>query len=313
MSGVEGLAAVSGLSPLDQNLRMSALWRSAQEGLGASSPITSTVGGADGKSAEPAEQAQLPPEAAAAQAVAPSQPLRLSSLLADPTQLARTRPTPVQAELEEEEEEQEHRAAKEHRSPARPGAAEEAEPADWRPLLLRRWQQSSLPEARLILQRAREQWALGRRVLLACPAESLSTQGSELGALAGWAALLHGQTGPAGFSLSGPRWRVQMQWRHAAAAGRPDAGPATCLIAHAVKEAPSPGLAWQLRPSPEPGQARARIALQLGPLCEAGQRWQDLGLRLDAARAFRSALGPQWSVWLLASPEPWMCGSTDWN
>lgn len=310
MSGVEGLAAVGGLSPLDQSLRMSALWRSAQESLGASSPITSTVGGADGKSAEPAEQAQLPPEAAAAQAVAPSQPLRLSSLLADPTQLARTRPTPVQAELEEEPE---HRAAKEHRSPARPGAAEEAEPADWRPLLLRRWQQSSLPEARLILQRAREQWALGRRVLLACPAESLATQGSELGALAGWAALLHGQAGPTGLSLGGPRWRVQMQWRHAAAAGRTDAGPATCLMAHAVKEAPSPGLAWQLRPSPEPGQARARIALQLGPLCEAGQRWQDLGLRLDAARAFRSALGPQWSVWLLASPEPWMCSSTDWN
>ncbi|WIV98239.1 chromosomal replication initiator protein DnaA [Kinneretia aquatilis] len=310
MSGVEGLAAVGGLSPLDQSLRMSALWRSAQESLGASSPTTSTVGGADGKSAEPAEQAQLPPEAAAAQAVAPSQPLRLSSLLADPTQLARTRPTPVQAEPEEEPE---HRAAKEHRSPAHPGAAEEAEPADWRPLLLRRWQQSSLPEARLILQRAREQWALGRRVLLACPARPLPTAGEMPATQAGWAALLQGQAGPAGLSLSGPRWRVQMQWRHAAAAGRPDAGPATCLMAHAVKEAPSPGLAWQLRPSPEPGQARARIALQLGPLCEAGQRWQDLGLRLDAARAFRSALGPQWSVWLLASPEPWMCGSTDWN
>ncbi|MCZ8075520.1 MAG: hypothetical protein O9341_15480, partial [Paucibacter sp.] len=241
------------------------------------------------------------------QAVAPSQPLRLSSLLADPTQLARTRPTPVQAELEEEPE---HRAADEEGSPARPGAAE---PGDWRPLLLRRWQQSSLPEALLILQRAREQWALGRRVLLACPAGPLPTAGEMPATQAGWAALLHGQAGPAGLSLGGPRWRVQMQWRHAAAAGRTDAGPASCLMAHAVKEAPSPGLAWQLRPSPEPGQARARIALQLGPVCEAGQRWQDLGLRLDAARAFRSALGPQWSVWLLASPEPWMCSSTDWN
>lgn len=300
MSGVE---AVGGLNPLDQALRMNALWRSVQEG-----PITHTVSGADGKGAEPAEQAQLPPEAAAAQAVAPSQPLRLSSLLADPTQLARTRPAPAQAQIEDEPEQ---RAAEEESSTAQPG---EAEPADWRVLLLRRWQQSPLPEARLILQRAREQWALGRRVLLACPAGPLPAAGEvPTTPQAGWAALLHGQAGPAGLSLSGPRWRVQMQWRPAAAAGHAASGPASCLMAHAVKEAPSPGLAWQLRPSPEPGQARARIALQLGPLCEAEQRWQDLGLRLDAARAFRSALGPQWSLWLLASPAPWMCGSTDWN
>lgn len=292
MSGVEG---VSGLSPLDLGLRMQALWRSAQEGLGASSPGSSAVGGADGKNAEPAEQAQLPPEAAAAQAVAPSQPLRLSSLLADPSQLARSRPEPHARPAHSEPEPE---AADDDAHPRNPSQDTDAAAAqDWRPLLLRRWQQSPLPEAQRLLQRAREQWALGRRVLLACPALPLEMPAPPGASVAGWAALLHGQAGPAGLSLSGPRWRVRMDWRSPGHA---------CLMAHAVKQAGPPGLPWQLRPSPEPGQARARIALQLGPLCEAEAASQDLGLRLDAARAFRSALGAQWSVWLLASRAAWM-------
>ncbi len=195
-----------------------------------------------------------------------------------------------------------------YRAKAAPRAASQ----DWRVSLARRWEASSSPAAQQALRLARQQWAMGRRVLLACAA---GTVADDADTTLGWGALLLGHSiappgrvhpthetlGPNAAStlrLDGARWPLRLQWRRAPP-------PWQWFHARAIKAA-EPGRAWQLHPDPEAGEQRASVALQLGPLFNAEQRWQQLGLRLEAAQAFRDALSTQWSVWLLASLGRWM-------
>jgi len=285
---------------LDAGAQLGALWRAAQQGLNEGM-----------NSARSADSAAPPAEAGPVQGEAQAQPVRLSSLLADAAQLGLARP-PLRQEQEQEQERpaRDQDQDQESADPARPANAAPAgpaEPQDWRALLAARWRRAESPPAAQALQLAREQWAQGRRVLLACPAGPLPPDGEP--ETLGWAALLLGHTQAAGsLRLDGPRWPLRLQWRQ-----RP--APQHWLCARAIKEAQAAGLAWQLRPCPEPGETRARVALQLGPLFESERRWQALGLRLEAARPFREALGAQWSVWILASLEAWMSerNPTDMN
>lgn len=185
----------------------------------------------------------------------------------------------------------------------RPRAAE----ADWLQRLARRWARSPGADARAALETAFAQWTAGRQVLVLCGMAEPAREGesaapdadpANAGAPA-WAALVTGRRGPQGLVLAGARWPARMYW-----VGEPPAASAW-LQARAVKAAES-GQGWQLRPSPGPGETRASVAVQIGPVLEGERRWERLGVRLDRGAAFRSALGHQWSLWLLASRGCWM-------
>lgn len=183
-------------------------------------------------------------------------------------------------------------------------AANAADAADlpaehWLSSVARRWTRAESLGALRGLQLARTQWACGRRVLLVCGTRlELDTPGSVTEA-PGWAALLLGHAGPGGLTLEGMRWPVRLMW----SAEPPAASRWFC--SRMVKEA-APGQSWQMTPSPEPGETRAATALQIGPVLAAERRWDDLGVRLDGGNAFRAALGPQWSLWLMATRGCWM-------
>jgi len=280
-----------------------ALWRQAQAQMAQQAAQIAPPSEAREEAAQPA----LPASAVSQQ---PATPMRLSELRLDATHLAMTLPPRPDASADAEgrwhfRDGGRHRASEDDFMPPDDRSScwghemVDSPPEHWLAALARRWARAESLAALRGLQLARTQWACGRRVLLVCGTRQASAAPGTVTEVPAWAALLMGRAGAGGLALDGMRWPVRLMWT----AEPPAASRWFC--SRMVKEA-APGQSWQLIPSLEPGETRAATTLQIGPGLAVERRWSELGVRLDGGNAFRAALGPQWSLWLMATRGCWM-------
>lgn len=197
-----------------------------------------------------------------------------------------------EGEPEDEQAPGEVRATNDPGIDPRPGIAGD-QPDDWPEPVSRalRLALGARP-APLALLAAAEQWRLGRCVVLACP------QGHDPAGPA-WAFVLWPRRAPfpgAPLALFGVRVDARLHWSRL---------PPALDWCHArVMKEQHPRQGRQLVALDARGTATVPCEVQLGPVPLRTPRWREVCVRVDAVRAFWSALGQQWSVTVVVASRP---------
>ncbi|NRF67251.1 hypothetical protein HLB44_09675 [Aquincola sp. S2] len=154
------------------------------------------------------------------------------------------------------------------------------------------------PQPPAALRAAAEHWSRARCVVLVCP-QADDTPGSAW-AFVLWPRPMPRPRGPmAGrVAFSGQRFPAHLQW----AADAP--ARAWCQVRAIKEHHPRGGRRLVALDSAGAPLGAVPCELQLGPVRIGPPRWRQAGVRIDAVRRFWTALGGQWSVLVLVSPQP---------